>query len=311
MAQLVYFQGLDYATSIAEAFYGDGSFDTVSYENAPSSGSVGDYDLGVTVNLTDPIFNTGWAWGDKFYFGTVEKIIGSQHTDFLYGDAQANTFDGAGSPDFIHGRGGNDMLLGGGGFDYLYGESGDDVIDGQQQTDTLYGGDGNDKIWGGSNYVSHYYPGTDYSDVLYGDAGNDELHGDVRLPDDKNMPTEYYQTLDFMPGADYLHGGSGNDILNGDGGNDTLWGDSGADIFQFDKSYVVKDFLGADFLITAGSDVVADFTPAEGDRLDLSQPYTSADSTSGMVIALLDPTNAVEGQFLLQGVHTFDPTWVI
>src|SRR3954447_7343597 len=241
MAQLAYFQNLYYATSIAEGFYGYGSFDTVSYEWAPSSGQLGDYDLGVTVNLSDPTFNTGWAGGDKFYFGTVEKVIGSQHTDFMYGDAQANVLDGGGSPDFIYGRDGNDTILGGGGFDFLYGDNGNDVMDGQQQTDELHGGDGDDQIWGGSNFINHFYPGTDYSDVLYGDGGNDELHGDVRLPFDRSMPSEYSMAVDAMPGADYLHGGSGNDILNGDGGNDLLWGDSGADTFRFDRAYVVKD----------------------------------------------------------------------
>ena len=58
MAQLVYFQNLYYATSIAEGFYGYGSFDTASYERSPSSGRLGDYNLGVTVNLADPNFNT-------------------------------------------------------------------------------------------------------------------------------------------------------------------------------------------------------------------------------------------------------------
>ena len=51
MAQLVNFSGIRYATSTAEAFYGTGSFDTVSYEGAPSSGAVGDYDVGVKVDL--------------------------------------------------------------------------------------------------------------------------------------------------------------------------------------------------------------------------------------------------------------------
>jgi Ca2+-binding RTX toxin-like protein len=182
MAQLVNFLGLYYATSTAEAYYGTGSFDTVSYEKAPSSGSVGDYDVGVTVDLANTLLNTGWAWGDKFYFGTVEKIAGSQHTDFLYGDALPNTFDGGGSPDFIYGRDGTDTILGGGGFDFLYGGNGNDVIHGQQQTDTLYGDDGDDRMSGGSNYINHYYPGTNYADVLYGGTGNDRLNGDVLRP---------------------------------------------------------------------------------------------------------------------------------
>jgi hypothetical protein len=65
MAMLVHFQGLAYASNTAEAFYAEGPFDTVSYERAPSARKVGDYDLGVTVNLTDPYLNTGWAQGDK------------------------------------------------------------------------------------------------------------------------------------------------------------------------------------------------------------------------------------------------------
>jgi len=182
MAQLVRFSGIVSATSTAEAFYGTGGFDTVSYARAPSAATLGHYDLGVTVDLVSPSLNTGWASGDKFYFGTVEWIIGSQYTDFLYGDSRPNTFFGGGSPDFLYGRGGNDNLLGGGGFDFLYGGPGNDVMNGQWHTDTLYGEDGDDRMWGGTNYVSHSYPGTNCADVLYGGAGNDQLHGDARLP---------------------------------------------------------------------------------------------------------------------------------
>ena len=310
MAQLVNFIGLVYATSTAEAFYGSGSFDTVSYEKAPSLGPVGDYDMGVTINLTDAYVNTGWAWGDKFYFGTVEKIIGSQYTDFMYGDSYANTFDGGGSPDFVYGRSGNDTLLGGGGFDYLYGENGNDVLNGQWQTDTLYGDDGNDTIWGGSNYVSHYYPGTNYADVLYGGAGSDQLHRDVLLPGN-NLRSEYYPLYDFMPGSDEIHGGLDNDILNGDGGNDKLWGDGGADKFKFDAPYTVKDATGADFRITSGDDVVMDLRPSEGDRLNFSgQAYTVKDTPDGMVITLGAAT-APTGHVTLWQVHTFNSGWLV
>src|SRR5215213_4151238 len=291
MAQLVNFYGLAYATSAAEAFYGTGGFDTVSYEKAPSSGSVGSYDLGVTLDLMYPYLNASWAWGDKFYFNSVEKIIGSQYTDYLYGDAQANTF-------------------GGGGFDYLYGGSGNDVLDGQWHTDTLYGDDGDDRMWGGTNYVSHYYPGTNYADVLYGGAGSDQLHGDVLLPGN-NLRSEYYPLYDSCPGSDEIHGGLDNDILNGDGGNDKLWGDGGADKFKFDAPYTVKDATGADFRITSGDDVVMDLRPSEGDRLNFSgQAYTVKDTPDGMVITLGAAT-APTGHVTLWQVHTFDSGWLV
>jgi Ca2+-binding RTX toxin-like protein len=50
-------------------------------------------------------------------------------------------------------------------------------------------------------------------------------------------------------------GGSGNDTIAGSAGNDTLGGGAGADSFV----------LGA-----GGADVITDFTPADGDRLDLT-----------------------------------------
>ncbi len=308
MAIVKRFTGTTYATGTVEAFYGDAGFDTVSYLNAPSALTLGDYDLGVTVDLASPFLNTGLASGDT-YVG-VERITGSQHTDFLYGDARTNNFDGGGSPDFIYGRDGNDVIRGGGGFDYLYGEAGSDTLHGQWHTDQLYGGDGNDKLWGGSNYINHYYPGTDYSDVLYGDGGDDQLHGDVLITD-YTARSEYDPLLDFMPGHDELRGGAGHDVLNGDGGNDELWGQSGADTFVFDAPYVVKDARGNNLRITPGDDVIRDFNPAERDRLDFNgQDYVLAHTSVGYAITLRD-SGATTGHVTLWGVHSFDPTWVI
>jgi Ca2+-binding RTX toxin-like protein len=237
-------------------------------------------------------------------------IVGSTHTDWLYGNSQPNVFDGGGSPDFIYGRDGNDTILGSGGFDFLYGEGGNDLLDGQWQTDTSYGGDGDDQIWGGSNFLRREYPGTNYADVLYGDSGNDQLHGDARLPGG-GLRTEYLDSLDLSAGRDELHGGPGHDLLNGDGADDTLWGDSGGDVFQFDATYVVLDMEGGIYAITPGNDVVKDFNFAEGDRLDFNQGIQFADSPVGMVITLLGPDNAVQGSVLLEGVHTFDSAWIV
>jgi len=310
MATLVNFQGLWYATSIAEAFYGTGSLDIVSYEKAPTSATVGDYDVGVTVDLANTLLNTGWAYGDKFYFGSVERIVGSQHTDFLYGDALANFFDGGGSPDFIYGRDGTDTLLGSGGFDFLYGGNGNDVINGQQQTDTLYGEAGDDRLEGGSNYINHYYPGTNYADVLYGGSGNDQLHGDILRPA-SGVKTEYNAALDLNAGSDELHGGVGADSLNGDGGNDKLWGDADPDRFVFDRPYTVLDALGASFPITPGDDLVMDFRPSEGDRLSFSgQAYSVVDTANGIVITL-GSISAPAGHVTLSQVHTFSSAWVV
>ena len=70
--------------------------------------------------------------------------------------------------------------------------------------------------------------------------------------------------------ANTLAGGRGDDLLNGDGGADLLIGDSGddllvggadADLFRFDPSNGNE-----------GDDVVADFNPGEGDKIQLALP---------------------------------------
>ncbi len=95
----------------------------------------------------------------------------------------------------------------------------------------------------------------DGSDILNGGAGNDILYGQGGN-----------DTLNGGAGNDKLYGGDGNDsLLGGDGddilicgkGNDVLTGGKGADTFKWQEG----DF---------GHDIVKDFNPKEGDKLDLS-----------------------------------------
>ena len=197
MAQLVNFSGIRYATSTAEAFYGTGSFDTVSYEGAPSSGAVGDYDVGVRW-ISRTLCSTQDGLGATSTILAASKRSSGVSTPTFCTVMLIKTPSTAGSPDFIYGRNGSDNLLGAGGFDYLFGGNGNDLSFGQQQTDALYGDDGDDQMWGGSNYINDYYPGTNYADVLYGGTGNDQLNGDVPLS--AGSRTEYNRLLDFMPG---------------------------------------------------------------------------------------------------------------
>jgi hypothetical protein len=50
----------------------DATFDTVSYAKAPSSASIGDHNLGLTIDLAISRLNSGWAAGDIFV--GVERI---------------------------------------------------------------------------------------------------------------------------------------------------------------------------------------------------------------------------------------------
>ena len=89
-----------------------------------------------------------------------------------------------------------------------------------------------------TNHISEFnVTGTsDGKDTLLGDDGNDILFG--------------------QGGNDTLYGGNGNDTLIGGRGDDELSGGSGADTFTWLKG-------------DTGNDVIQDFKPDEGDRIDL------------------------------------------
>jgi Ca2+-binding RTX toxin-like protein len=137
----------------------------------------------------------------------------------------------------------------------LFGDAGDNTITGTSANDRIDGGAGNDIVNGGAGH--DLLIGGLGNDTLNGNDGNDELRGGL--------------------GNDVLNGGNGNDILVGGAGNDTLTGGAGADVFRWEL---------ADHGV-AGSpavDTVADFSTAQGDKLDLRdllQGETLAGGTIG------------------------------
>jgi large repetitive protein len=83
--------------------------------------------------------------------------------------------------------------------------------------------------------------GTDADDTLIGGDGDDRLYGNA--------------------GDDRLEGGDGLDILVGGPGDDLLIGGAGADTFVW---------RAEDIGLTPATDVIQDFSRAEGDALDLA-----------------------------------------
>jgi Ca2+-binding RTX toxin-like protein len=114
-----------------------------------------------------------------------------------------------------------------------------DFLAGTALADDMFGLAGNDVLRAGAG--NDYMDGGDGNDSLYGGTGNDMLKGGG--------------------GADLLSGDDGNDILIGGAGGDLLFGGQGADTFKY-MSVTDSTLLN--------SDKIADFSSADGDKIDLS-----------------------------------------
>lgn len=121
--------------------------------------------------------------------------------------------------------------------DEIVGNGGANLLKGLAGDDGMAGGSGNDTLKGG-----------DGNDLLLGQNGNDRLEGEN--------------------GRDELDGGAGRDILRGGRGGDLLSGGRDADTFEF---------RGLSESRGGSTDVITDFSRADGDRIDLSR--IDADTT--------------------------------
>lgn len=122
----------------------------------------------------------------------------------------------------------------------LRGNDASNVLKGLGGNDLIYGNGGDDNLQGGAG-----------NDRLYGEAGRDALHGG----DGDDL-------IYGGDGDDMLYGNAGADMLEGGVGSDWLYGGAGADQF----SYRPEHLLGPG----AGTDTIADFSSAQGDRILLS-----------------------------------------
>jgi Ca2+-binding RTX toxin-like protein len=174
---------------------GDGA-DTASYLTAAA---------GLTVSLTTGT-GTGDAQGDTFI--DIENLTGSDFTDTLVGDGNANALDGGGAIDSLQGLLGDDT--------YVVDNVADLVLENANE--------GNDTVNASVNFV------------LSANVENLVLQGAADLQG-------YGNEL-----VNALTGNTGINALNGEAGADTLTGDAGNDAFIFDAgeadSDAVADFAG-------------------------------------------------------------------
>jgi Ca2+-binding RTX toxin-like protein len=218
----------------------------------------------------------------------------------LDGNAGANSLDGGEGNDALYGLGGNDSLIGGAGRDVLDGGIGADTLLGGAGNDALDGGIGADSMVGGEGDDTYTVDHAgDVVEELPG-GGSDQVRASVTftlgaelerlsLTGSTNINgtgNGLANRLDGNAGANSLDGGEGNDSLYGLDGNDTLIGGAGEDLLEGDLGAdSITGGLGADRFVyriaaEASGDVIADFSVAQGDRIDL-RPIDANPGLSG------------------------------
>jgi Ca2+-binding RTX toxin-like protein len=239
----------------ADYLEGYGGRDTADYTDSLA---------GVTVNLQTGTGFGGTAEGDRLV--TIEDLLGSAQADTLIGNEEVNDLWGGGGDDLLKGAGGNDTLEGVSGNDTLKGGGGADILIGglgintasyygspeavfvSLQDHLAAGGDATgDQLYNIDNLTGSIYAdnlwGNDWNNVISGGDGADSLKG--------------------YGGADTLLGGEGNDRLEGMSGADVLTGGNGADNFVWSTTNDTG-------VTIATADLITDFNPAQGDKIDLS-----------------------------------------
>ncbi|HTU12208.1 MAG TPA: pre-peptidase C-terminal domain-containing protein [Allosphingosinicella sp.] len=185
---------------------GEGGIDTLDYRS-----SIG----AVTVSLMTNSASGGDAAGDTI--ANFENIIGSNASDTLTGNGDANILTGGFGGDTLIGEGGNDTLIGGFNIDTMTGGLGDDIYEVDDIGDAIVelAGEGNDTISAVSSYT---------------------LAALVSVETMRTVDQAATTAINLNGNglANTLLGNAGANMLNGGGGADTMQGFGGNDIYFID-----------------------------------------------------------------------------
>ncbi len=241
----------------------------------------------------------------------VDQLTASGTTDdrnnFLDGGMNNDVIRNYGSAGQNYGREGNDRfylrndehtVFGGEGDDWLTVErpspipfsrqlfvemeEGNDFVTGRIYDSVVNTGDGNDSLSGliSDNTTVNMGSGNDLLGSFNnpGDSGGFLHMSNSALllgagNDIANIQSSFANTIDGGDGDDFIRldqngheliaGGAGADTIIGSGGSDTISGGSEADVFRY--------LLGSDSAFQSNFDVITDFLPGEGDKLDISE----------------------------------------
>lgn len=265
-----------------DLFIGDEGRDRIDYRNDPA-GILFDFRTG---QATD-------GWGNTDRFQTVERVVGSQFADRLFGNGADNSFSGERGDDLINGGGGEDFIwfgrtanavvvdLGNG---TARGEGNDTLVSiehmgGSNFADRLTGSDSDNWInpdQFGDIYTPNYRRGG--ADTVDGGGGFDTVSYWNSLAGvtvnlalgtgrDGAGNTDRLRNIEAVEGsafADRLTGDTRGNLLAGIEGRDRLVGGRGQDTLEGGEGNDRFVFLER----TDTGNVIADF--ATGDRIEIA-----------------------------------------
>jgi serralysin len=271
-------------------------------------------------------------------FGEL-NLSGPGAADTIRGGAGNDTIHGGVGTDQMFGDADDDMIFGESGADTIFGGTGLDTIEGGIAADNLDGGgDAGDTVSyktssAGVRITLAYAAVTT---GIGGDAAGDQLSGffavmgsafrDILSDADKSTLPDHANDNAFFgggggdlllmgggddtglggPGGDGIWGENGNDALDGGNGNDSLHGGPGADTLTGGTGADLFDFRSRNDSIADPEkwDTIADFSAAEGDRINLALIDAVADRSGNQAFHLITTAflgNAGELRLVAQG----------
>ena len=216
-------------------------------------------------------------------------VFGGAGMDIITTGNGEDMIDAGADNDTVNAGAGDDVISGGDGDDVVNGEDGNDILSGGEGDDTLDGGNGQDTLLVDGNVSDFTFDFIDAFSLTMND--NNGLQG---MDSISNIETFEFSdgtftraelealssgpnVIDGTNGADTLNGTTDDDVISGFDGTDTLFGDAGNDILDGGLGGdTLTGGLGADTFVfkaaeyLSGTDVITDFSVAEGDKLDIS-----------------------------------------
>jgi Ca2+-binding RTX toxin-like protein len=283
-----------------DSLYGMGGNDTLD------GGAGNDVMAGGTGNdtyIVDSVNDVVWEWGGEgidtvratinnaVYTlpSAVENLVLSgPNASGGQGNELDNTMMGNDVYNVFYGGAGNDTLKGAGGNDSLYGDVGNDVLDGGTGSDLMQGGTGDDTYYVDSYNDQIFENFNSGIDTVRAKIGGYTLGENIENLILEESSTNAYGVGNSLDNT--LRGNSTQNVLIGGGGFDTIFGGAGADTFKFTA-------LGDAVRVGGFSDYIADFSAAEGDKIDLSAIDANVNAAGDQAFLFIGNNNAFVPSF--------------